>query len=125
MRILWRKAWKIWDDAEVVDHIKPGDYSVRVSLFPRWRDEKHVADERECYNISGIGRFGYFHIVKSHIEKCLILCYNTPRNGVFASRIVDHVRHIRNTNCCYVGWFGIRVGWLWIRLSPFTMTKVK
>lgn len=139
MRIIWRKEWKIWDEAEVVDHIKTGDYEIRVSLFPLWKDQKHISDNGNCYNVSKIGRFGFFDIVESLVEKCLMLCYNDPRNGFFSRRIVDYVRHIPNTglrgtdsvnfylpggNLAYTGWFGIRILWFWIRISPFTMIKI-
>ncbi len=134
MRIFWRNAWKIWDDAEFVDHIEPGDYEVKVNLFPRWKDQKHIEISGNC-NIDKRGNWGWFSQVENKLGEYLMLCYNLGRNSFFARRIVDHVRchqsywgknkigqKVRRKS--YIGWFGIRILCFWIRISPFTMTKM-
>jgi len=134
----WNKAWKAWGRAEFVDWMEPGDYEVRVSLFPGWKDQKHF-DTMENYNIDQRGKWGWFDQVRNRIGKYIILDYNDKRNCFFTRRFVDHVRHIKNTGrrliggtyytlsdgaLSYIGWFGIRILCFWIRISPFTMTKI-
>ena len=126
IRIFWRKSWKRWQNCGS-RVISSGTYSIRVSLFPWWRDDKVVTCLGELnYNINNCGRVGFFEIVHSSLEFCDLLQYSgmlhsgTLQNGFLWRHVLDKVRWDPEREE-YFGWFGVRILFWWLRISPFVM----